>query len=486
MSSQPNGHGPGINGRQNGELNGHHGSPSAATEKVAPATPSSLESPHIVSQRTMPVRPGDKRAVDLDNYFSGPLDPTKHSKLPYFMRLHGSILPSLVMPILFVAAWATTITVISERVHSLAVDSLLLTVLGFVVGLSLSFRSSTAYERYAEGRKFWAQMTLHSRNLARIIWIHTSEREGEEGKDDVLGKVSAINLILGFCQAVKHKLRHEIEADYADLEPLIDHLNTFAKRARSSDRSATAHNLGLSNRSKFQTWGENLGLPFCESNPQKSIKVARKQGKHHGNLPLEIMNYLSSYYEHCIKSGTLTGPCWQSQVSTSLMLMMDAYGGCERVLSTPLPLAYNIAISQITWLYVLVLPFQLCAKLRWAAIPGTIVAAYIILGIAAIGREIEDPFGRDVNDLDLDRYCTSLQLDLNVLTSSPPPKAQEWLKAPANTPLWPYSLSSYDSWRARQQGEIRRALVHRVDHQSVELADHEDSAKRVEGRHGDV
>lgn len=30
---------------------------------------------------------------------------------------------------------------------------MLLTVLGFVVALALSFRSSTAYERYSEGRK---------------------------------------------------------------------------------------------------------------------------------------------------------------------------------------------------------------------------------------------------------------------------------------------------------------------------------------------
>ena len=55
------------------------------------------------------------------------------------------------------------------------------------------------------------------------------------------------------------------------------------------------------------------------------------------------------------------------------------------------------------------LPFQLYSKLSWVAIPGTVVAAYIILGLAAIGREIEDPFGSDVNDLDLDKYCQSLQ-----------------------------------------------------------------------------
>ena len=35
-----------------------------------------------------------------------------------------------------------------------SVDSVLITALGFVVALSLSFRSATAYERYAEGRKY--------------------------------------------------------------------------------------------------------------------------------------------------------------------------------------------------------------------------------------------------------------------------------------------------------------------------------------------
>jgi len=31
--------------------------------------------------------------------------------------------------------------------HTVSINNILLTVLGFVVGLSLSFRSSTAYER---------------------------------------------------------------------------------------------------------------------------------------------------------------------------------------------------------------------------------------------------------------------------------------------------------------------------------------------------
>ena len=61
-----------------------------------------------------------------------------------------------------------------------------------------------------------------------------------------------------------------------------------------------------------------------------------------------------------------------TQIVAAINAMNDALAGTERVLSTPLPLAYRIAISQITWVYVLVLPFQLFGELRWITIPGTI------------------------------------------------------------------------------------------------------------------
>ena len=71
----------------------------------------------------------------------------------------------------------------------MGVSTLMLTVLGFVVGLALSFRSSSAYERYMDGRKSWATLSVQSRNLARWIWVHVEEREGELGKDDLLAKL---------------------------------------------------------------------------------------------------------------------------------------------------------------------------------------------------------------------------------------------------------------------------------------------------------
>jgi len=46
--------------------------------------------------------------------------------------------------------------------------------------------------------------------------------------------------------------------------------------------------------------------------------------------------------------------------------------GTERVLDTPLPMAYTIATAQISWIYVMVLPFQLFPSLKWVTIPASI------------------------------------------------------------------------------------------------------------------
>jgi hypothetical protein len=151
---------------------------------------------------------------------------------------------------------------------------------------------------------------------------------------------------------------------------------------------------------------------------------------------------------------------------TSLAALTDVQASAERVLTTPLPLGYNILISQIVLLYVYLLPFQLYASLEWITIPGTIAAAYIILGLAAIGNELENPFGNDVNDLPLDHYCTELTSELDTLTSVPAPKFSEVLRRQGdmnhNKVLWPLSEGGFEMWNARSESDIRSALKAKV------------------------
>jgi ion channel-forming bestrophin family protein len=253
------------------------------------------------------------------------------------------------------------------------INQLLLTVLGFVVGLALSFRSSTAYERYNEGRKYWAQLTFASQNLARLIWIHADERHHvpELGKQDLLGKISCLNLIVAFSSALRHKLRFEPYMHYDDLQPMVGHLDTFARAADQPDQNKK--------QNPFKTAAQFLGVPMAESNPRKLLKKASGPL---GNLPLEILNHLSSYMKTIYTNETLKVSIYQTQSLNALTTFNDILTGTDRILSTPLPIAYSIAIGQITWVYILLLPFQLYKSLGWVTIPASVFAAYIILGIA--------------------------------------------------------------------------------------------------------
>ena len=126
------------------------------------------------------------------------------------------------------------------------------------------------------------------------------------------------------------------------------------------------------------------------------------------------------------------------------------------------------------------MPFQLYPKLGWITIPGTIIAAYIILGIAAIGDEIENPFGLDVNDLDMDGYVNQLAHDLIIMTSQAVPDIDDVFGSVENMPLWPYSLSGFPAWQGKEIDEIRSAARGRVKYQHVSVSRNMENMDRMD------
>ncbi|KAF4957805.1 hypothetical protein FSARC_11181 [Fusarium sarcochroum] len=380
------------------------------------------------------------------NYFSGPRDLQKHSKWPLILQLHGSIMPSLIFPLLLITCWATAITAITKLVYNLSVNSVLLTILGFVVGLSLSFRSSTAYERYIEGRRYWGTLTTASQTLGRVIWIHASDTGASgDSRELIIKKLGALKLIAGYAVALKHTLRFEHCASQPDMQPYIAHLDTFSGRT-------TAHpNKRNSNMKQFA--GEYLGLSFAQSDPRKHLKRA---AEHQGNLPLEILNHLAITLDSIIANKQLPVSIHQTIAYNHITALNDVAVGCDRVLNTPLPIAYSIAISQITFVYVMLLPFQLTGPLGWIAIPATITAAYIIFGLLFIGQEIENPFGRDVNDLPLEVFCDQIAADLDITASFDRRGADNFLLS--GTPLYPVSCAPGHTWMDRSEEKLRETI----------------------------
>ncbi|KAK7992986.1 UPF0187-domain-containing protein [Apiospora saccharicola] len=383
------------------------------------------------------------------SYFTGPRDLEHHSRWPYFFRMYGSVIPLMILPLALVAIWATVITVICTYVHDIAINPVLLTVLGFVVGLSLSFRSSTAYERYNEGRKLWSQLSSTTSSLARLVWVHVDEREDHE-KEDVLDKVAFCNMLVAFAVALKHQLRFEPFTCYDDVDPLVRHL------------PLTAHEAPVREEPRPSAWkvsGWVLGLTMTEPNPRRFVKEAPRPL---GNVPLELLAHCSAYVKRVVDNGTFARVPYQTSALNTIAMLHDIHTGANRIVSTPLPLAYSIAVSQITWVYILLLPFQLFHALGWATVPACMFAAYIILGIALIGQEIENPFDDGVNDLPLDTFCDQIRRDISVITSRPASDAENFLKRDDHAVLWPAHGGGYQDIQTQSLESIRKLLARRV------------------------
>ncbi|KAF4980757.1 hypothetical protein FZEAL_3312 [Fusarium zealandicum] len=419
----------------------------------------SLEIPALEHSRSPPspnvaINPAlfrKQTSLDIDDYFTGPRDIQKHSKWPLIMQMHGSILPKLIVPLLIIGAWTSLITALHMELGILGVDSVLLTILGFVVGLSLSFRSSTAYERYAEGRRYWGMLSMASQTLGRVFWIHAKDPEGQDPRETTLKKISAMNLIVAFSVSLKHALRFEPQNAYQDLHHLIGHLNTFAKDATLANPDVAS----IKKKNLFKSTGEYLGVSFATSNPRKALK---KSSQPLGNLPLEILTHLAVVVDRMCNNGQLDIPMQQTLAYNHVTMMNDCMNGCERVLNTPLPIAYTIAISQITFVYVILLPFQLVKLLGWVAIPATIAAAYIIFGLLFIGQEIENPFGHDVNDLPLEIYCDQIAADLDIIAAYDKREPDAFLDSSESMPLYPVSCAPVSVWMKRSDDKLRDAI----------------------------
>jgi ion channel-forming bestrophin family protein len=100
-------------------------------------------------------------------------------------------------------------------------------------------------------------------------------------------------------------------------------------------------------------------------------------------------------------------------LTSKLDNLTDVIGGCQRIINTPIPLAYSIHIKQLILLYCLSVPFQFVGQVGvWTPIL-TFVICFALMGIEEIGLEIENPFGRDQNDLDLEKFVSNIKLSIN-------------------------------------------------------------------------
>jgi ion channel-forming bestrophin family protein len=137
------------------------------------------------------------------------------------------------------------------------------------------------------------------------------------------------------------------------------------------------------------------------------------------NPPLEIIFWVSDYLQSQHERGQMS--LYQmNELQNILNGLVDTLGACERILRTPMPLAYAIHLKQLLLIYCLLLPFQMVDDLKWWTAIATALVSFTLFGIEAIGVEIENPFGTDPNDLPLDTICNTIERNITDLISIEP------------------------------------------------------------------
>ncbi|KAJ3505907.1 hypothetical protein NLJ89_g7167 [Agrocybe chaxingu] len=496
--------------------------------------------------------------------------------------------------LIFFAAWATLITILNEQGHNLNFSSVLLTVVGTVLGFIISYRTTSSFERYNEGRKLWSTIVLASRTMSRTIWFHVPNNnpEGDETAEDararsMIEKKSAINLLEAFAVAVKHYLRGEDGIYYQDLyylvkflpayalpagmpsmtdlsqtSPVDDHDHSFkglspleavspltsspapgtaqtpssptgrhptitiadsALHQRTNGQGVTSPNSLLpppvssgapGKRSSYSTgvastqslrpggpgsvkdrerillsrqdedhllpghlpptyglfdlFPFSLLVPYLtrKGDNLKGKRAARFRAKlqNHAvshNIPLELSLYLGSYVAKLQERKLLDVPT-NTTLMNSIAQLLDSLTGLERILTTPIPFSYAVHLWLVTILYCLALPFQIWTTMKWVTIPATILLSFIFFGFMVAGEEIENPFGYDKNDLNLDHFTQNIiRNELRAVTSTPPPDVSRWAFVPENNLLFSNNLDDRVTpaeWLARGLGTMQKNL----------------------------
>jgi putative membrane protein len=217
---------------------------------------------------------------------------------------------------------------------------------GIVLGILLVFRTNSAYERWWEGRKLWGQLVNDSRNICMKVRSLVHITDAE--------KMQFGELIISFAYALKHHLRNTKPSEPLPGVGQLDY--TDAKH-----------------------------VPLYIS---KMVYDKLAEWQMRGSISEINMIVLDQHAR----------------------ALMDICGACERIKSSPIAVSYRAFMRQGIALNLLAWPWYLTQlfPVQWTLAP-MLIGAYFMIGIELIAEDIEEPFGKDGDDLPLDDICANIK-----------------------------------------------------------------------------
>jgi putative membrane protein len=105
-------------------------------------------------------------------------------------------------------------------------------------------------------------------------------------------------------------------------------------------------------------------------------------------------------------------------IDADLARLLDVCGACERIRNTRVVRSYRRFARQSVLLFLITFPWGIVNDFGWWTIPISFVTAYFMLGLEIVAEHVEEPFGNDEDDLDLDRICLSISQSVEEIMST--------------------------------------------------------------------
>jgi len=218
--------------------------------------------------------------------------------------------------------------------------------------------------------------------------------------------------------------------------------------------------LGLRNRAAYDRWWEarrlwgqlvndsrNLAWKVRSYLPQPAIAAARfpqllsgfaEALKNHlrggGQLqqiagfenssdqPLHVPSYLAGCVIGCIaqwQKDELIDPRTMQVLDVHSRSLLDICGSCERIRNTPVSASYRTLLRLGLAMNVILAPWYTLLDFGLWCIPILLTFIFFVIGLEIVDTAVEEPFGMELDDLPLERYCQTIRESVTEIFSEP-------------------------------------------------------------------
>ena len=268
-------------------------------------------------------------------------------------------------PLFWLFIWDVIVTADSMLLmnNRLNLPLMPLTLLCSALVVLISFRNTSAYNRWWEARTLWGAMVNSSRSFGRQVLTLIDDQ------DDRRNPIKALlfRRHVAYLKALSAHLKGQAcPADVATLLPADE----FARRHDTN------------------------------------------------NFPNDILNASAAIVAQEYQASRLDS-IRLARMESTLVDISNHQGGMERIANTPLPFPYVYFPRLFISLFCLIVPVGLVSSMGWYTPLVSTVVGFMLLAIERIGTDLQTPFANSQHQIQMNSLCSNIEKNLASMFREP-------------------------------------------------------------------